>query len=172
MIATPWMTWFSLPSFCASCNWIHFIASLQCHCAEHYSHGAELVTVFPRLSLRRGSGLGSHGGEASGLLEVHWEWLVSWGSMGMGALQQHGNRPKRASAGRVLNCSLLPSLKLCRTVSPTSEGLVEVLCRGEFSTPHDIKFFVLSGAVLHSRTIKVLCALGAAEVGGWGFDLL
>ncbi|KAL2304333.1 hypothetical protein Nmel_013078 [Mimus melanotis] len=77
MIATPWMTWFSLPSFCASCNWIHFIASLQCHCAEHYSHGAELVTVFPRLSLRRGSGLGSHGGEASGLLEVHWEWLDS-----------------------------------------------------------------------------------------------
>lgn len=52
---------------------------------------------------------------------------------------------------------------------PPSEGLMlEALCRGEFSTSLDIKFFVLSGAIPQSRTVKVLQCSGCSRDGGMG----
>lgn len=55
---------------------------------------------------------------------------------------------------------LVTLLETVQDSVPPSEGLMlEVLCRGEFSTPHDIKFFVLSRAVPHSSTSKGSTAL-------------
>lgn len=163
MTATPWMTWFSLPAFCALCNCVHFIASLQCHCAIMARELSRWLRGSRALSAE-GLWAGEPWRRASSLLEMDWnDWWA-----GNGCHQQE-NWPRRALARGVLNSSLLPSLKLCRTVSPPSEGLMlEVLCRGEFSTSPDIKFFVLSGAIPQSRTVKVLQCSGCSRDGGMG----
>lgn len=177
MTAKPWMTWFSLPPFCTSCSWIHFIALLRCHCAEHYGRGAELVAPYFQ---------GSHRGGTLG-----------WGAMqerqqfaehGLGVapeLGQHGNGCPPSvgkQAQESFGCEwertalqgwegfkllLVTLLETVQDSVPPSEGLMlEVLCRGEFSTPHDIKFFVLSRALPHSSTVGVLQHSGYSRDGG------
>lgn len=72
MTATPWMTWFSLPAFCALCICVHFIASLQCHCAIMAMELSRWLRVSRALS-EEGLWAGEPWRRASSLLEMDWE---------------------------------------------------------------------------------------------------
>lgn len=87
------------------------------------------------------------------------------GQRGMGAF--HQQESLRWEGLKLLLIALLGAAGQC---PPLGGLMLEVLCRGDFSTPHDIKFFVWSRAVPPSSTGKVLQCSGCSRDGG-GFEL-
>lgn len=142
--------------------WLHLFRALCSVMAVELSWGL----CVSRALTKEGLWAGQPWGEAA----AHWrwtgrgcwagEWEWEW------SLPSAGKQAQESLTGRVWSCSSLPSLELQDSVP-----MLEVPCRGEFSTPPTSNSLCWAGLLPTAAQWRFCSALGAAEMEGWGLNV-